>query len=124
MKSHITLGNFTIDRDRCEVTIDEHIVHLTFVEFEILWYLARRTERVVSRRELIKAIQDEASAGSEPALTVHISRLRKKVRGMHPYVIGTSRRRGYALKIASSIQRPIGASSQRTYQLRGNALAS
>jgi DNA-binding response OmpR family regulator len=95
--SGITLGNVTIDRDRFEVWVDVRRVDLTFVEFELLCHLARNAGKVVARPKLVQAIWNEPPRGPDRKLTVHMSRLRKKMRGSRPWHIETITKRGYAL---------------------------
>ena len=94
--SGISLGNVTIDRDRFEVWIDVRRVDLTFVEFELLYHLAKNEGKVLSRPKLMQAVWNEPSRGQDRKLTVHMSRLRKKLRGSRPWHIETITKRGYA----------------------------
>jgi DNA-binding response OmpR family regulator len=94
--SGITLGNITIDRDRFEVLVDLRRVDLTFVEFELLYHLAKNGRKVLSRAKLMQAVWKEPSRGQDRKLTVHMSRLRKKMRGSRPWHIETITKRGYA----------------------------
>jgi DNA-binding response OmpR family regulator len=95
--SRLTLGNLTIDRDRFEVWIGARRIDLTFVEFDLLHYLARNSGKVISRARLMQAIWKEPSRGHDRKLTVHMSRLRKKVRASEPWRIETVTKRGYVL---------------------------
>ena len=97
MTSSITLGNLTIDRDRFDVRIDDQRIELTFVEFELLHELARHTDRVISRSRLIQTVWREPASREDQKLTVHMSRLRKKLRGSDPWRIETVPKRGYTL---------------------------
>jgi len=56
MVSHVTLGNLTVDRDRYEVWVGGQRVDLTYVEFELLFCLARSSGRVVPRGNLLEAV--------------------------------------------------------------------
>ena len=94
--SRITLGNVTIDRDRFEVWVDGRRINLTFVEFELLYNLARNAGKVVARPRLMHTVWNEPSRGHDRKLTVHMSRLRKKMRGSEPWRIETVTKRGYA----------------------------
>jgi len=94
--SRITLGNVTIDRDRFEVWVDVRRVDLTFVEFELLFTLAKNAGKVLARSRLMQAVWNEPSRGQDRKLTVHMSRLRKKMRGSRPWHIETITKRGYA----------------------------
>ena len=106
MTPAITLGNLTVDRDRFDVRIDDRRIELTFVEFELLYELARHTDRVISRPRLIKAVWRESASSEDQKLTVHMSRLRKKLRGSEPWRIETVPKRGYTLVSAASGREP------------------
>lgn len=95
--SRIVLGNVTIDRGRFEVWVGEQRADLTFVEFELLYMLARNAGKVIPRSRLLLAVWNERSAGEDKKLTVHMSRLRKKVRGSDRWRIETVTKRGYVL---------------------------
>ena len=97
MSSRIALGNMTIDRDRFEVWIGDGRIELTFVEFELLYTLARDAGKVIPRSRLLLAVWNERSTGEDRKLTVHMSRLRKKLRGSNLWRIETVTKRGYAL---------------------------
>jgi two-component system, OmpR family, response regulator len=101
MSTAISLGNLTIDRDRFDVWVGERRLELTFVEFELLYQLARSPERVLTRQRLMQAVWREAATGHEQKLTVHMSRLRKKLRGTDPWRIETVTKRGYVLTASS-----------------------
>jgi DNA-binding response OmpR family regulator len=97
MSSRIVLGNVTIDRDRFEVWVGDERIELTFVEFELLYALARNAGKVVPRSRLLLAVWNERSTGEDRKLTVHMSRLRKKLRGSDRWRIETVTKRGYLL---------------------------
>lgn len=85
-----------IDRDRFEVWVGDTRADLTFVEFELLRELARRAGKVITRTRLMRAVWKEPSGDDDRKLTVHMSRLRKKLRGSEPWHIETYTKRGYA----------------------------
>lgn len=99
--SAITLGNVVIDRDRFEVWVGDNRADLTFVEFELLYELARKAGKVITRPRLMQAIWNEPEGDDDRKLTVHMSRLRKKLRDSWPWRIETYMKRGYALIDAS-----------------------
>lgn len=70
---------------------------LTFVEFELLYQLAKNSGRVLGRARLLQSVWNERSSGGDTKLTVHMSRLRKKLRASNPWQIETVTKRGYAL---------------------------
>ncbi len=101
MSSRIVLGNVIIDRDRFEVWVGDERIELTFVEFELLYMLARKAGKVIPRSRLLLAVWDERSPGEDKKLTVHMSRLRKKLRGSNHWRIETVTKRGYVLTLVS-----------------------
>ena len=122
--SRITLGNVTIDRDRFEVWIDARRVDLTFSEFELLYTLAKSAGKVIARSKLMELVWNEPSRGQDRKLTVHMSRLRKKMRGCRPWQIETITKRGYALagdKKVGSGRAPHRGGSRPTPRLGGLA---
>jgi two-component system alkaline phosphatase synthesis response regulator PhoP len=95
--SNITLGNLTIDRSRVAVFIEGRPVALTYVEFELLFELARNAGLVLSRQKLMRAVWHERASSGDRKLTVHLSRLRTKMKDSDPWRIETYTRRGYGL---------------------------
>lgn len=100
MSARLTLGNLTIDRDTYLAQIDGRPVDLTYIEFEILYTLARNRQRVTSRAAIAQSAWGDADRDHVRNLTVHISRLRKKLRDSRPYAIRTIPKRGYSLSDA------------------------
>jgi DNA-binding response OmpR family regulator len=97
MSSRIVLGNVTIDRDRFEVLVGKSRIPVTFVEFEILHVLARNAGKVVPRSRIALAVWKQPAIGEDRRLTVHVSRLRKKLRESDSWRIETVTKRGYVL---------------------------
>jgi len=92
----IHVGNFTIDKGRFEAWAGEERIDLTFVEFELLHILARNAGKVVPRPRLVLSVWNEQSHGDDRKLTVHLSRLRKKLRASgSEWQIETVKKRGY-----------------------------
>lgn len=103
--SSIVLGNLTIDRDRFEATVEGRRVELTFVEFELLHALARSAGKALTRERLAASVW-QTPFDETHRLTVHISRLRKKLQGSAPWRIETITKRGYILRNGSAINDP------------------
>jgi DNA-binding response OmpR family regulator len=103
MPTRITLGNVTIDRGRFEVLVDKHRVNLTYVEFELLYELARNAGKVIPRSRHLSNVWGEEATDGDRKLTVHVSRLRKKMRGSRPWHIETVTKRGYAMVGGESV---------------------
>jgi DNA-binding response OmpR family regulator len=111
--SRITLGNLTIDRDRFEVLIDDRRVELTYVEFELLHQLARHAGKVVPRFRLLQTVWGDRQPGADRTLTVHMSRMRSKLRDSHPWQIETTTKRGYAFANSARPQDHSGSGTGR-----------
>jgi DNA-binding response OmpR family regulator len=88
-----------IDRQRRLAVRDGKELTLTAAEFDMLEYLARNSDKVVTAAELIKAIQgyDLSEPEARPLVRVQIQRLRRKLEDHpdHPRYILNVRGRGY-----------------------------
>ncbi|MFG1603209.1 response regulator transcription factor [Actinoplanes sp. NPDC049265] len=77
--SVITVGGLEINPRQRQATLDGNPLQLTRREFDVLTYLAERVGAVVSRRELLAEVWDQARVGEEQTIDVHISWLRRKL---------------------------------------------
>jgi two-component system KDP operon response regulator KdpE len=75
----IDAGDFHIDLDTHSASVQGREVHLTPKEFELLVYLARRPEKVVPHRVLLRALWGPNSTEQPEYLRVFIGQLRKKI---------------------------------------------
>jgi len=96
----IVVGEIEIHPDKYEVIIGGNALDLTPKEFDLLLYLARRTERILSREQLLNAIWNYDFAGETRIVDVHISHLREKIEKntKKPEYIITARGFGYKLE--------------------------
>ena len=94
-------GDIVIDVQRREVKLNDQVLELTPTEFETLVYLVKNTERVVSCRDLVKAVHgyDTTEHAARPIMRVHIHRLRQKIEtdATDPRRLLTIRAAGYML---------------------------
>jgi len=97
MTARLTLGNLTIDRGTYVVSIDGVPIDLTYIEFEILYTLARNQQRVTSREAIAQSAWGDGHGDHTRNLTLHISRLRKKLKDSDPFGIRTIPKRGYSI---------------------------
>jgi DNA-binding response OmpR family regulator len=95
--NRIVIGNLELDRDRFEVRIEGQPIELSFIQFELLYHLASRADRVVDLEELAELLWGGPSKADARKLRIHVSRLRKKLAGSRPWHIKTVTKRGYAL---------------------------
>ncbi len=74
----IRVGGLRLDLARREAQLDGRLLDLTRREFDLLAYLAARPGAVVSRRELLTEVWQQAY-GDDQTIDVHVSWLRRKL---------------------------------------------
>ncbi len=95
--SSLKVGNILIHPGRREVTVDGKKVDLTFTEFSILNFLARRPGWVFTRFQIVDAVRGEDYPVTDRSVDVQIVGLRKKL-GQAGNLIETVRGVGYRFK--------------------------
>jgi two-component system, OmpR family, KDP operon response regulator KdpE len=75
----IEVGHFRIDAQAHSVQLKGRQVRLTPKEFDVLSYLARHADKVVTHRALLGAVWGDTSTGQPEYLRVFIGHLRKKL---------------------------------------------
>ena len=93
----IMIHGMTIDPLRRTVEVNHRPVDLTFSEFEILVFLARRPGWVFTRSKIVDAVRGDNYPVTDRSVDVQIVGLRKKL-GPSGKVIETVRGVGYRLK--------------------------
>lgn len=80
-ESTLKIGDLEIDRVRRIVAREGHRIDLTVREFDLLEYLARNSNRVVSREMLARDVWKEIARATplDNVIDVHVARLRKKL---------------------------------------------
>ena len=101
----IRAGELVVDAARREVFLSNRPIDLTTIQFELLWYLVKRSGRVVSRDELYEAMYREKYNGFDRSVDVYISRIRQQLGddADNPTYLKTVRGVGY-LFIDKSVQ--------------------
>lgn len=94
----IKIGDLTIDPVRCEVGVANHILTLTFKEYELLKLLASNKGKVFTRETLLNEIWGYDYYGGDRTVDVHIRRLRSKIEDTQHSFIETVRNIGYRFK--------------------------
>lgn len=89
--------NIIIDPGRREVTVNGKAIELTFTEFEILIFLARRPGWVFTRNQIVNGVKGAGYPVTERAVDVQIVGLRKKL-GAVADMIDTIRGVGYRFR--------------------------
>ncbi|MCC6795219.1 MAG: response regulator [Candidatus Hydrogenedentes bacterium] len=93
----LRVHNLVIHPGRHEVVIDGEALDLTFTEFRLLHYLARRPGWVFTRSQIVDAVRGEGYAVTDRAVDVQVVGLRKKL-GPAGHYIETVRGVGYRMK--------------------------
>ena len=74
-----TSGSLTIDYDRRQVTVDENLIHLTQIEYNILALLSQQVGKVMTYAAIIRSIWGAMDEGSIKKLQVNMANIRKKL---------------------------------------------
>ncbi|MGX1932896.1 response regulator transcription factor [Microbacterium resistens] len=94
----IEVGPLMLDERTHEVTLDGRAVSLTATEFELLRYLMRNPDLVLSRSQILDNVWHYDFAGRRSIVDLYISYLRKKLARPGPTLIQTVRGVGYILR--------------------------
>ena len=100
-KQPLIFNNMSIDPVRREVKINDELIILTALEFDLLHFLASRPGRVWRRDELIQNVWDYEYVGDQRVVDVHIGQIRKKIEldVAEPSFIQTVRGVGYKFEV-------------------------
>ena len=100
----IEVGEITIFPQLYEVHVAGELIEVTPKEFELLLYMAKRANRILSREQLLNAIWNFDYAGETRIVDVHISYLREKIEKdtKNPQYIRTVRGFGYKFEVAKT----------------------
>ncbi|PWK84447.1 DNA-binding response OmpR family regulator [Lentzea atacamensis] len=95
----IHIGDLQIDPNGRHAALAGARLVLTRREFDLLAYLARRPDQVVSRQELFEAVWDQSASTDDRTIDVHTSWLRRKLgeTAAEPRYLHTVRGVGYRL---------------------------
>jgi len=103
---HLTLGAVFIDFVALRASDGIRALHLTRREFDLLHYLAERSDRVVYRDELLREVWGYPELPNTRSVDHAIARLRKKVEPdpHNPRFVHTVHGDGYQLRAPSDAQ--------------------
>jgi two-component system, OmpR family, KDP operon response regulator KdpE len=95
--TRLETGDFLVDLDTRRITVRGHEVHLTPKEYDLLVYLLRHPEKVLTHRIVLGAIWGGDYIEQPEYLRVLIAQLRKKIEPdpAHPHYILTEPWIGY-----------------------------
>jgi two-component system KDP operon response regulator KdpE len=98
-----------LDFERRRITVGGREVHLTPTEYELLKYLAQHMGRVVTHRDLLRAVWGPSYEDAIHYLQVYIGRLRCKIESegaRWPRFLLTEPGIGYRLRAAEGLEAP------------------
>ncbi|RGY97366.1 response regulator transcription factor [Clostridium sp. AM58-1XD] len=72
-------GGLQINDDNKEVTVDDELIKLTPIEYNILLLLVRNAGKVFSIDEIYEQIWNEEAIGADNTVAVHIRHIREKI---------------------------------------------
>lgn len=75
----LAVGDLRVDLAARTATVDGQEIELNRREFDLLAYLAAHAGRVVTRRQLIRAVWHQPAMDDDQTIDVHISWLRRKL---------------------------------------------
>ena len=97
---HISLDDLTIDMRAREVNVNDTILELTAIQFNILWELVVHRGETLSKAYLSQQVLNRALGAYDRGLDMHISRVRRKLdsAGWPGERLQTVHGEGYCLK--------------------------
>lgn len=75
----IEVGALSIDSATRQVTLEGTAIEFSRKEFDLLFHLASAGNRVVTKRELLAEVWQQAYGGADKTVDVHLSWIRKKL---------------------------------------------
>ena len=77
--NEIVFDNIKIDREKYKVYIKSNILNLPRKEFELLYLLASKPDKVFKREKIIELVWGSEVVVGDRTIDVHIRKLREKV---------------------------------------------
>jgi DNA-binding response OmpR family regulator len=88
-------GGLLMNLETYQATIDGRVMDLTYMEYELLRFLATNTNRVFTRETLLSRVWGYEYYGGARTVDVHVRRLRAKLGEENAHLIQTVRSVGY-----------------------------
>jgi len=97
MDKSLILGDLQISQTSRMVRLDDNILNLTPIEFDLLLCLSKAAGRILTRDQLLDAVSSRSYDVFDRSVDVHISSLRRKLGddSRNPRFIKTVRSAGY-----------------------------
>ncbi|MGI8757647.1 MAG: winged helix-turn-helix domain-containing protein [Acidimicrobiales bacterium] len=91
----VEYGNLRLNLETYQAVIEERPLDLTYMEYELLKFLAQHPGKVFTRETLLSRVWGYEYYGGARTVDVHIRRLRAKLGEEHASLIATVRSVGY-----------------------------
>lgn len=101
--SRITIGPLILDTDTYQASLAGNPMDLTYMEYELLKFLASHPGKVFSRETLLSRVWGYEYYGGARTVDVHIRRLRAKLGEAYDSLIQTVRSVGYKFGLPSDL---------------------
>jgi len=88
-------GVLSMNLETYQASIDGRVMDLTYMEYELLRFLATNPNRVFTRETLLSRVWGYEYYGGARTVDVHVRRLRAKLGEEHAHLIATVRSVGY-----------------------------
>ncbi len=98
LQESLTVRNYTLDWHKRQITSPRGTVNLTPVQFDLLYYLMRHTDEIISPERLLQTVWGyPQDVGNKEGVRVTICQLRKKIEINHTAssLITTRKGHGY-----------------------------
>lgn len=103
----VRIGALTFDLERLVAREQGHVVALTGRETQMLRYLLQHPGRVITRQHILDEVWGRDFEGSDRAVDVHVSRLRKKLPSLKESLVAM-KGVGYRLDTDPAVDRAVG----------------
>jgi len=94
----IECGDLLVDLAKCQISLGDKLIMLTFREYQLLKFLASNQGKVFTRETLLDKVWGWDYYGGDRTVDVHIRRLRSKIEDRNHSFIETVRNIGYRFK--------------------------
>ena len=95
----LKIGSLELNPAAHEIKKDNKVIHLTATEYDLLEYLMRHSNRVVTRKEILNQIRNSDFTASSNIIDVYIRYLRRKIDDKQNKIIKTIRGVGYKVNV-------------------------
>lgn len=95
--TEMKIGSIAINYEKRRVMVDDKEIQLTYMEFELLFYLMINKDIVLSRDKILEEVWAFDYNGESRTVDMHIKTLRQKI-GEKSNIIKTVRNVGYTIK--------------------------